>query len=743
MGQSALGHPAGTLWADRYLVWQGNIWLDTQPELPVAPLEKLPESVLLYLRLSDLTQHLPRPYYYLQPQVTGLAEPVLLLDMAPIAVGVDNQNQIHASLLPSLLEEWNQASALRQLCWLQQIATLWSPLDNQQVAASLLDLSQLRVDQALLRLTTLVTDDRVNLSDLGSSWESLVKTAHPDIQVYLHRLCSALGSGQLVTPEALVEELDQALNQLVEGLTVSVDWVAYTDQGPSRDRNEDACYPQGQAYQQQLAGERAAAPLPLLMICDGIGGHEQGNVASQTAIEVLLKELQPLADEPQLTPGLVTQRMKQAIALANTEIVNRNDSEQRAARARMGTTVVLALVHFPYVSIAHLGDSRAYRISRQTCYQLTVDDDVAAREARLGYALYQEALHLPGAGALIQALGINDNGYLYPTVQHCFLDEASAFLLCSDGLSDNDRVEMLWPHIVQPLVNHQRDLEAVGQELVQQANRLNGHDNVTVGLLRLTPLGFVSSPLPGDRIGQHRPPLEDATVPSNLHPEYRDPAPQPATTQLVAPSAPVEENSKARVSLWGRLLPFAVVALLGIVAAGLLNQLRQPKVNGLRSITPGLPLAGIQGQSFYANFLALVKDVEIGSFWQVSASTAGQGPQPLVLMDQPTANPVSATSDNAMPLLTAGSILKVVNRQTLADGTDWVRLQVCSIPAGVSFNQVPSESDQPPASEIAADTLSRRLASPGDTGLLQEQWLYGAASSITVTTTEQLGDCEP
>ena len=55
-------------------------------------------------------------------------------------------------------------------------------------------------------------------------------------------------------------------------------------------------------------------------------------------------------------------------------------------------------VHFPYVSIAHLGDSRAYRISDRTCYQITLDDDIASRETRLGYALYSEALQVPSGG---------------------------------------------------------------------------------------------------------------------------------------------------------------------------------------------------------------------------------------------------------------------------------------------------------------------------------------------------------
>jgi serine/threonine protein phosphatase PrpC len=382
-------------------------------------------------------------------------------------------------------------------------------------------------------------------------------------------------------------------------------------------------------------------PLPLLLICDGIGGHEQGNVASHTAIDVLLKELQPLAAEPTLSLAVVSQRLRHAIALANTAIANRNDHEHRAARARMGTTLVLALVHFPYVTLAHLGDSRAYRISHRTCYQLTLDDDVAAREARLGYALYQEALHMPGAGALVQALGINDSGYLYPTIQHLCLDEASVFLLCSDGLSDNDRVEMLWPHLVQPVVNHQQDLAAVGQELVHQANRLNGHDNVTVGLLRLTPQGDADASVAGERIAEERIaedqqrsqlPPDQASAPATA-PTLADPS-IPAKTQLVVPTATAQSPSETHPFRLGRGLALAGIGLLALVAAGLISQLRQTRVQPLVSIEAGWMRAG----ALWATVLCQcpepwARDVEIGSFWQITASTVGPTGQPLVLLD--------------------------------------------------------------------------------------------------------------
>jgi serine/threonine protein phosphatase PrpC len=534
----------GTLVADRYWVWSSDIWLDTQPEAAVVPLETLPPFLVPYLRLSTLPQHMPRPFALLSLDDSTVPEPILLLDAAPIGSRITQTDQVEPFLLPSLAAAWAEGSALRQINWLRQVARLWSPLVQEGVATTLLQLDGLRVDQALLRLSGLTSDppgqEGVTLTNLGQQWRLLLPKAQSQVAPYLGWLVETLIDQELSSADDLVAELDQAVQQLAQGLSLELDWVAYTDQGPERPRNEDACYPEGQVHQLQLGGEQAGH-MPLLVVCDGIGGHEQGNVASQTAIKVLVDALQPLAQHPDPSPQLVAEHLYQALARANDAIADRNNIEQRAARARMGTTVVLALVHFPYLSIAHLGDSRAYRISDRTCYQITLDDDIASRETRLGYTLYPEALQIPNGGALIQALGIADSGQLYPTVQHLLIDDAAVLLLCSDGLSDYDRVDLLWRHSLTPLGLSPSNLASAGQGLIDQANRLNGHDNVTVGLLRLTPGTSTYSPLPAHRLR----PLISTLTPAEA---------APAATSLGAPGAASEQVTQApaaaKKSLW-------------------------------------------------------------------------------------------------------------------------------------------------------------------------------------------------
>lgn len=730
----------GTLVAGRYVVQSPQIWLDTQPNLSVPPLEHIPPFVLAYLRLSELAQHLPRPYAYLEPAESGLPRPILLLDAAPIGVKISDREQVEPYLLPALTEVWSQGTALQQLYWLRQVAALWTPLGQEQVTATLLDMDQLRADQSVVRLATLTANDHspteVTLAQLGRRWQPLVKGCQGSVQAYVGWLSQALVQGAIASAPELVAELDQAIQTLAQGLTVAVDWVAYTDQGPARDRNEDACHPNAQAQQQVLSGTAKPDQLPLLIVCDGIGGHEQGNVASETAIKGFLAELQPLAQQPDLGPEQVSQRLKQAMGVVNDAIVNRNNQEKRSARARMGTTVVAALVHFPYVSVVHLGDSRAYRISASSCSQITLDDDVASREAHLGYALYSEAVHMSGGGALVQALGISDSGHLYPTVQHLLIDDPSLLLLCSDGLCDYDRVDALWRHTIQPLTGGQGAIQPVAQDLIHQANRLNGHDNVTAGLMRFRPQTSPLPMLPGARL---RPvdPLA-TTVPGG--PPLAVTA-QPKTVLSTAPSA-----SPSRRGLpWTALALSSFMAVVAAGAAAWVYHQRQPTPLALQPVTQSWPLASLGGDDLAATALAITADISVGSFWQAGSGLVPReraDAAPLSLAATPTPDAPTA------PGVASDSILRITSRQTTADGTRWVRLQVCSIPSGSSLDQSPLESNDPNEArdgDLALDSpaLAQQLAQPGQEGWALASQLYRTASALESVTLAQGEACQP
>lgn len=751
---------SGTLIAGRFLAWgdgqkrpQGavQLWLDTRPDTPPPPLDKIPASVMAYQKLFHLAQHVPRPYAYLTSEQTGLTSTALLLEGAPIGVRLHpqaasergelpGQGKVEAAILPSLAQRWAEGTPLQQLNWLRQVAALWPTLMEEQVASTLLDLDDLRVDGALLRLTRLMPDaSRPSLSQLGQRWLPLGATAQPPVRAYLDWLLKALKDGKLTSAQDLVAELEGAIQTLAQGMLVTVDWAANTDQGPTRDRNEDACYPENDPRQQRLPcpADRIET-LPLLLVCDGIGGHEQGSVASQTAIKLLQQELEPLTQQAYPSPGAIAQRLKQALILANDAISARNNDEHRSARARMGTTVVVALVHFPYVSIAHIGDSRAYRISPHTCYQITVDDDVASREAQMGYALYSEAVQLPSGGALIQALGISDSGLLYPSVQHLLLDDPAVLLLCSDGLSDYDRVEALAPHLVAPLTNTPSPINPAVTALIEQANRLNGHDNVTVGLMRFMPQPRPLPTLPAGSLRQADNVISSAPRAANL---AEEPA-AASTTRLVAPAQPADLAPTPASSgfPWAAFLGGMGVVLAVLAGVGWALGRSATEPVALQPLAPRWPLPALAGRPLPEAALAAIVEVQVGSFWQSAPVLDAVGNAELLRLSQ---QPALGSAAGNPPMVATGSVLRVVSRQTTADNGDWVRLRVCSIPSGESLEQQPQETDQSPPALSTAPALGQRLLAPGEEGWVQTRQLYGAGALLELVTPAQAGRCTP
>jgi protein phosphatase len=102
----------------------------------------------------------------------------------------------------------------------------------------------------------------------------------------------------------------------------------------------------------------------------------------------------------------------------------------------------------------------------------------------MGRSLYPDALKRPDAGALTQALGTRDGEFLHPTVQRFILDEDGLLLLCSDGLSDHNRVEQSWEPLTRQLFKGELTLDEAVQAWIDVASEKNGHDNISVVLLQ-------------------------------------------------------------------------------------------------------------------------------------------------------------------------------------------------------------------------------------------------------------------
>ena len=476
--------PKTSLVGDRYRVISSQIVVDTDSfSLPELPLE-FPSYVVSYLKLSRLSLHLPRPYgLLLIGEELNLSE-VFLLENVPI----DRQG----NLCPTLEEAWAKASALRQINLLWQVLNLWQPLAEQNMARTLIAPKLVRVDGMWVRLLELQADvAAVHISQLGDIWVQWLDLAKPEIAEPIAEFFYSLGRGEYDINSAIAY-LDQMTMKLMENQPLTVRIVSATDVGQQREHNEDACYPdvKRQKRTEQSDGLRDR----LAIVCDGLGGHEGGEVASSLAIRTLEQQLKTLLHQAENDPDFSAQgfiaQLEMVVRVVNNQIVAINDQQQRQAQQRMGTTLVMAVMPRPHgkmsneVYVVHVGDSRFYCVTKDNLRQVTLDDDVATRETTLGYNFYAYSSQRIDGGALIQALGTRGSDMLIPRVQRFLIDEDCLLLLCSDGLSDFDRVEQICDRYLTPVLAEGKPLDHSCQDLIDQANQLNGHDNITVALMR-------------------------------------------------------------------------------------------------------------------------------------------------------------------------------------------------------------------------------------------------------------------
>jgi len=515
VGEAVLTMPTDTLVGGRYYVRTPQVWLDTQPALqPDFPAMELSDEIQSYLQLTPQRWHLPEVYGVcpLQQADGGEIAAVLLLENAPLT---DKGN-----LYPAIAQSWGSATAVRQLYWLWQLLSLWEPLAAEGATASLLVADNIRVEGWRVRLCQLFWDEgllaaseatsepmqSLSLADLAILWLGWVDQAHPAISDSLRHLCYEMRA-EKVDVQEIAAQLNHLLLQQAAQLPLRLQVASHSDTGPQHQHNEDSCYPP--AFEVSTEADNLHAQLA--MVCDGIGGHEGGEVASQMAVRSLKLQVQALlaeiAEQPEpLAPAIVAEQLTAAVRVINDLIAAQNDAQGREARRRMGTTLVMGLQlpqgipvtdtgtvgnsHELY--LVNVGDSRAYWITPRYCHCLTLDDDVAVREVRMGRMIYREALQRPDAGSLIQAVGTRASEFLHPTIQRFIVEEDGVLLLCSDGLSDNNWVEASWQELMTDVFRGKRSLEAAAAAWVDLANQKNGHDNVTVVLMNC----HVSSPMP-------------------------------------------------------------------------------------------------------------------------------------------------------------------------------------------------------------------------------------------------------
>lgn len=219
---------------------------------------------------------------------------------------------------------------------------------------------------------------------------------------------------------------------------------------------------------------------PLYAVADGMGGHRAGEVASRMATETLVAGLGAAAQSfrPNGRQHAPLLALNQSINRANKAIyeAGRLDSRYRG----MGTTMAVALFHDNRVALAHVGDSRIYRVRDHRLSLLTRDDSLLRDQVELGVISATEASQSHNRSLVTRALGIEDR------VAAHLADEPAVpgdiYLLCSDGL--NDCVEDADIELI--IASLSANLPLAATHLVQTAKDNGGYDNVSVILAKVT-----------------------------------------------------------------------------------------------------------------------------------------------------------------------------------------------------------------------------------------------------------------
>jgi protein phosphatase len=211
--------------------------------------------------------------------------------------------------------------------------------------------------------------------------------------------------------------------------------------------------------------------LGLCLVADGMGGHSAGQVASALAADAVVASLRELAGGAES----VAEQLRRAIEEANRAIYAA--ARDTDAYHGMGTTLVALLVSGGRAAIAHVGDSRAYRMRGGRIRQLTDDHSVVGELLRRHEISADDAREHPQRHVLTRALGVR--GSVEPDLAELTLAPGDLFVLCSDGLTNHVEDDE-----IAKLASASTDLDAVCTALVGLAKRRGGEDNITIVLAR-------------------------------------------------------------------------------------------------------------------------------------------------------------------------------------------------------------------------------------------------------------------
>lgn len=256
------------------------------------------------------------------------------------------------------------------------------------------------------------------------------------------------------------------MNEIAKTVTASVQ----TDAGCVREANEDS----GRHVLPNDPETQFKKGI-LTIVADGMGGHASGEVASQMAVD-LIGEIY-YADTINSAPDA----LRNAIEQASNQIYETSLSDEKLFG--MGTTVIALVLLNNQAFSAHVGDSRLYRLRGRDMEMLTLDHSQVMEMVKYGIISMEEARNHDDKNVILRAVGTQPA--VEVEVSEPFTIEAGEqFLLCSDGLCD-----MLGDEEIAQAWLAAGDVHTAGEQLINLAKARGGHDNITVGIVRISSEG--------------------------------------------------------------------------------------------------------------------------------------------------------------------------------------------------------------------------------------------------------------
>jgi len=291
------------------------------------------------------------------------------------------------------------------------------------------------------------------------------KKENPEKQIQIDMATTAPLSDQQISSIIAVQNLKNETKQLTASVGQSV--------GKQRDHNEDSVL----ALTSIISGSAESIPFGLYIVADGMGGHQFGEVASNAAVRIMGGNItKKFHSYLYNLPSVSLQESLQEVM--ETSIAEAHQYVQREAPGS-GTTVTAALVLGQQVTIAHVGDSRAYSIYPDGRIDaITRDHSLVKRLEELGHLSKDEVENFPHRNVLIRALGQGDT--LEADIFTIPFPQTGYLMICSDGL---------WGVISEKeilrCITEAPNLNRACQNLVEAANEAGGPDNITVILAQM------------------------------------------------------------------------------------------------------------------------------------------------------------------------------------------------------------------------------------------------------------------